>query len=94
HEVLGHFGAGRVLLKPASPGTGVIAGANVRAIMEALGVHNVLTKSLGSSNPHNVVRAVFDALGQLESAEQYAHRLGRPVDEILPNYTVQAVTGA
>ena len=94
HEVLGHFGAGRVLLKPASPGTGVIAGANVRAIMEALGVHNVLTKSLGSSNPHNCVRAVFDALGQLESAEQYAHRLGRPVDEILPNYTVQAVTGA
>lgn len=94
HEVLGHFGAGRVLLKPASPGTGVIAGANVRAIMEALGVHNVLTKSLGSSNPHNVVRAVFDALGQLESAEQFAHRLGRPVDEILPNYTVQAVTGA
>jgi small subunit ribosomal protein S5 len=62
--------------------------------MEALGVHNVLTKSLGSSNPHNVVRAVFDALGQLESAEQFAHRLGRPVDEILPNYTVQAVTGA
>jgi len=91
HEVLGHFGAGRVLLKPASPGTGVIAGANVRAIMEALGVHNVLTKSLGTSNPHNVVRAVFDALGQLESAEQYAHRLGRPVDDILPNYTVQAV---
>lgn len=91
HEVLGHFGAGEVLLKPASPGTGVIAGANVRAIMEALGVHNVLTKSLGSSNPHNMVKAVFDALDQLESAEQYARRLGRPVDDVLPNYTVRAV---
>lgn len=91
HEVLGHFGAGRVLLKPASPGTGVIAGANVRAIMEALGVHNVLTKSLGTANPHNVVKAVFDALDQLESAEQYARRLGRPVDEIMPNYTVRPV---
>lgn len=89
HEVLGRFGAGKVLLKPASPGTGVIAGANVRAVMEALGVHNVLTKSLGSANPHNVVRAVFDALDQLESAEQYAHRLGRDVADILPNYTVR-----
>jgi small subunit ribosomal protein S5 len=89
HEVVGHFGAGEILLKPASPGTGVIAGANVRAIMEALGVHNVLTKSLGSSNPHNVVKAVFDALDQMESAEQFAQRVGRPVEDILPNYTVR-----
>lgn len=90
HEVLGRFGAGRVLLRPAAPGTGVIAGAAVRAIMEALGVHNVLTKSLRSPNPHNVVRATFDALNRLESAEQYAHRTGQDVDRVYANYTVKA----
>lgn len=89
HEVLGRFGAGRVLLKPAAAGTGVIAGPAVRAIMEALGVHNVLTKSLRSSNPHNVVRAVFDALGQLESAEQYAGRLNQDTDRVYSNYNVR-----
>ncbi len=89
HEILGQFGAGRVLLKPASAGTGVIAGPTVRAIMEAVGVHNVLTKSLRSSNPHNVVRAVFDGLRRLESVEQYATRLGRDVEAIHGNYTVR-----
>lgn len=90
HEVLGAFGAGRVLLRPAAPGTGVIAGAAVRAIMEALGVHNVLTKSLRSPNPHNVVRATFNALDRLESAEQYANRTGQEVDRVYANYTVKA----
>ncbi|TNE88620.1 MAG: 30S ribosomal protein S5 [Deltaproteobacteria bacterium] len=88
HEVTGHFGAGNVLLRPASDGTGVIAGPAVRAIMEALGVSNVLTKCLGSSNPHNVVKATFDALEQLETPEQYATRVGKPVEDVLSNYTV------
>ena len=90
HEILGAFGAGRVLLRPAAPGTGVIAGAAVRAIMEALGVHNVLTKSLRSPNPHNVVRATFNALDRLESAEQYANRTGQDVERVYANYTVKS----
>jgi len=89
HEIVGEFGAGRVLLKPASAGTGVIAGPAVRAIMEAVGVHNVLTKSLRSSNPHNVVRATFNALRRLESAEQYATRLGQDVERVYANYQVR-----
>lgn len=67
HEVTGHAGAGRVFMKPASKGTGVIAGGAVRAIMEAAGVHDILTKSLGSGNPFNVVHATMDALGSLRS---------------------------
>jgi small subunit ribosomal protein S5 len=94
HEVLGSFGAGRIMLKPAAPGTGVIAGPNVRAVMEALGITDVLTKSLRSSNPHNVVRATFDALESLESAEQYAVRLGQDVEGVLSNYTVRHVAAA
>lgn len=94
HEVLGAFGAGRVLLKPASPGTGVIAGPVVRAIMDALGVKNILTKLLRSTNPHNAVRATVDALNQMESVEQYAARLGRDVEEIMPNYNVRYGTNA
>ena len=90
HEVLGKFGAGRVLLRPAAPGTGVIAGPAVRAVMEALGVRNLLTKSLRSSNLHNVVRATFDALDSLESAEQYAARTGQDVERVYSNYTVKA----
>jgi len=89
HEVVGHFGAGEVLLKPASPGTGVIAGPAVRAIMETMGVQDVLTKSLGSTNPHNVVRATFTALESLESAEQYAARTGKAYEDVIANYTVR-----
>ena len=89
HEVLGHFGSGEVLLKPAAAGTGVIAGPGVRAVMEALGVHDLLSKSLGSSNPHNLVRATFEALADLESAEDVSRRLGRPLDDVYRNYTVR-----
>jgi small subunit ribosomal protein S5 len=82
HEVLGHFGAGWVLLKPASEGTGVIAGGSVRAVLEAVGVRNVLTKCQGSRNPHNVLKAVMDGLQHLRSPETTAKRRGKEVQEI------------
>ena len=84
HEVLGRVSGARVLLKPASPGTGVIAAGGVRAVLEAAGVHDILTKSLGSANVLNVVKATFDALEQLKSPEQEAIRRGKPVRELLP----------
>lgn len=77
HEVLGHFGAGMVLLKPASPGTGIIAGRGVRPLMELAGIQDVLAKSLGSSNPYNVVYATIDALKQLRSAEEIMQIRGK-----------------
>jgi small subunit ribosomal protein S5 len=77
HEILGHFGAARVLLRPASPGTGVIAGGPVRAVLEAAGVHDVLTKTLGTSNPINVVRATMTALLELRNPEERLAQLRR-----------------
>jgi small subunit ribosomal protein S5 len=82
HESFGHVGAGKVLLRPASPGTGVIAGGTVRAVVESAGIHDVLTKSLGSSNPHNVVHATVAALRGLKSPEQIANKRSMQVDEL------------
>lgn len=82
HEQKGKYGGARVFLKPASEGTGVIAGGAVRAVLEAVGVHNVLSKSQGSSNPHNVVKATFDALLQLRSPMIVAKQRGISLDKV------------
>lgn len=84
HEVTGRTSGAVVLLKPASAGTGVIAAGGVRAVLEVAGVHDILTKSLGSSNVLNVVKATFDALSQLKSPEAEAARRGKPVKELIP----------
>jgi small subunit ribosomal protein S5 len=82
HQLIGKYGAGRVLVKPASQGTGVIAGGAVRAVMQAVGVHDVRTKVLGSTNPHNVVRATFDALLRMKDPMELARLRGKQVDEL------------
>jgi len=83
HEVRGHHGAGKVLVRPAPAGTGIIAGGPMRAVFEALGVSDVVSKSLGTSNPYNMVRATFDALKNQQSPRMVAARRGRSVSEIL-----------
>jgi small subunit ribosomal protein S5 len=83
HQVIGHFGAGEILLKPASEGTGVIAGGPVRAVLELAGVHDILSKSLGTNTPINMVRATLDGLKQLKRAEHVAKLRGKTVEELL-----------
>jgi small subunit ribosomal protein S5 len=83
HQTLGHFGSGRVFLKPASAGTGVIAGGAVRAVVESAGIHDILTKCLGSSNPHNVVRATIAALKSLRNLEQVAQKRGKQTEDLI-----------
>jgi len=83
YAVVGQFGSGRVLLRPATEGTGVIAGGPVRAVVEVAGIKNVLTKCLGSNNPHNAVKATMEALRQLASPEEVARRRNRPLAELM-----------
>lgn len=82
HDIIGHFGASRVMMKPAPEGTGVIAGGSMRAVLELAGVRNIVTKSIGSNNKHNVVSATLEGLKQLKTPAQVAKLRGKPVEEI------------
>jgi small subunit ribosomal protein S5 len=92
HDVTGHFGAGKVLLRPASPGTGVIAGGAVRAVVESAGIQDILSKCLGSTNKYNVVHATVAALQGLRGPEVVAKARGKELDEIASDYPVSAVS--
>ncbi|MCL2825226.1 MAG: 30S ribosomal protein S5 [Polyangiaceae bacterium] len=93
HGIDGRFGAGHVMLRPASPGTGVIAGGVVRAVVESAGIKDILTKCLGTTNPHNVVRATVDALRSLANTESVASKRDKTVDEIKPQVRDAAKRG-
>ncbi len=82
HEIMGRFGSCKVMMRPASAGTGIIAGAAVRAIFEAAGVNNVLSKIIGTTNPHNVVKATLDGLTRLTTMEEHAKKLGKRVEDL------------
>ena len=94
HDVHGHFGAGRVFLRPASAGTGVIAGGAVRAVVESAGIHDILTKCIGSANPHNVVRATIEALRSLKNLEQVAAKRGKQTMDIIEHDPKKAKAAA
>lgn len=87
--VVGHFGAGRVVLKPSAEGTGIIAGGAVRAIMDAAGIRNVSTKCLGTRNPHNITKATLDGLKQLRSYNEISRRRGKRIEEIFPKRLIE-----
>ncbi|MGA9351744.1 MAG: 30S ribosomal protein S5 [Anaerolineae bacterium] len=93
HEVIAQFGAAKVLLKPASPGTGVIAGSGVRAVVEAAGIHDILTKSLGSSSILNVIRATVKGLSQLKDIQEEARLRGKSVAELTPSWARERTGG-
>ena len=94
HGVIGEYGSGKVMLRPAAPGTGVIAGGAVRAVVESAGIHDILSKCLGSSNKHNVVNATVAALSALRSAEQIASARNKSVEEVASDYPVAGMVSA
>jgi small subunit ribosomal protein S5 len=94
HDVVGHFGAGRVVLRSAPAGTGIIAGGAMRAVFETVGLKDVVAKSVGTSNPHNMIKATFDALGSVQSPRTVAARRGKKVADILGRRDEQAAEAA